>query len=364
MSSRFLVAERNNGPNGRERICVTTNSQPVFSILSSVFRTEAYLAETIDSVVAQTLTDWELILVDNGMSDEVVRIVEKYSDDPRIRLIRQQNKGLGGGIDAAAAVATGRYYAVLDSDDLLMPEFCARTAAVLDANPHVDMVGIDAYLFEDEDGQDQIRSYRQSVGITTDADVDHPLTLVEVIGGNVIYYTAAIRAEAWAQVGGYSCDTPKVEDLAMFMRLLAAGCEIRVMNERLARYRLRANSFSRDPAHAEAFEDSLERAFVQASTLTDAPDVQHALDITLRRLRFNQAMRRSRTALLAGDATTARNQAKRAFGQKRSLRPALVVTGLTVAPAMLRCVHPMKQRVSHVAASIARGRRKLQLSGA
>jgi hypothetical protein len=336
----------------------------VFSILSSVYRTEAYLAETIDSVIAQTFTNWELILVDNGMSDEVVRIVAKYSDDPRIRLIRQENKGLGGGIDAAAAVATGRYYAVLDSDDLLMPEFCARTAAVLEANPDIDMVGIDAFLFNDTDGEDQIRSYRQSVGIATDADVEHPVTLVEVIAGNVIYYTAAIRASAWAKGGGYSCDTPKVEDLAMFMRLLAAGCEIRVMNERLARYRLRDNSFSRDPAHQDAFEASLERAFVQASALSDAPDVQQALDITLRRIRFNQAMRRSRAALLAGDTRTARTQAGRAFGQKRSARPAIVFTGLALAPGVLRRIHPAKQRITEFAASLARRQRKLLRSGA
>ena len=321
------------------------------------------MLETIDSVVAQTLPDWELILVDNGMSDEVVRIVDKYADDSRIRLIRQENKGLGGGIDAAAAEARGKYYAVLDSDDLLMPEFCARTAAVLDANPDIDMVGIDAYLFEDEDGQDQIRSYRQSVGITTPADVDHRVTLAEVIAGTVIYYTAAIRAETWAKGGGYSCDTPKVEDLAMFMRMLATGCDIRVMNERLARYRLRANSFSRDPAQADAFEDSLERAFVQATGLSGDPDVQQALDNTLRRLRFNQAMRRSRAALLRGDTAAARQQARRAFAQRRSARPAVVVVGLTLAPGVLRRLHPAKQRISHLAASVARSQRKLLRSG-
>jgi hypothetical protein len=342
---------------------VTTGSQPVFSILSSVYRTEAYLAETIDSVMAQTFPDWELVLVDNGMSDEVVRIVDKYASDSRIRLVRQENKGLGGGIDAAAAEARGKYYAVLDSDDLLMPEFCARTAAVLDANPDIDMVGIDAYLFEDEDGKDQIRSYRQSVGIMTPADVNHRVTLTEVIGGTVIYYTAAIRAEAWAKGGGYSCDTPKVEDLAMFMRMLAVGCEIRVMNERLARYRLRANSFSRDPAHADAFEDSLERAFMQAAGLSDDPDVQQALDTTLRRLRFNQAMRRSRAALLRGDTAVARQQARRALTQRRSARPAIVVAGLTLAPGVLRRIHPAKQGISNLAASVARSQRKLLRSG-
>lgn len=330
-------------------------SDPVFSILSSAYRTEAYLPETIDSVRAQTLDDWELIVVDNGMSDEVVRIVERYADDSRIRLLRQENTGLGGGIDTAAAAARGRYYAVLDSDDLLMPEFCARTAAVLDAHPEIDVVGIDAYLFDDVDGQDQLRSYRQSVGITTEADLAHRMTLVEVIGGNVLYYTAAIRADAWGKGGGYTCDTPKVEDLAMFMRMLAAGCDIRVLPERLARYRLRADSFSRDPAQVDAFEASLERAFVRAQDLIPALEVQEALDRTLRRIRFDQAMRRSRTALLESDVVTARVQAQRALEQRRSLRPAAVYAGLTLAPGLLRRAHPMKRRISRAAASIVRG---------
>jgi glycosyltransferase involved in cell wall biosynthesis len=327
-------------------------SKPTFSILSSVFRTEPYLAETIDSVVAQTSTDWELVLVDNGMSDEVVRIVERYAADPRIRLIRQENKGLGGGIDAAAAAATGRFYAVLDSDDLLMPEFCERTAAFLEAHPEVDVIGIDAFLFEDSTGKDQAVSYRESVGIETAADPAHPMGLVEMIGGNVLYYTAAIRAEAWKRGGGYSCETPKVEDLAMFMRMLADGCDIRVMPDRLARYRLRENSFSRDPAQVDGFEASLERAFVEATELTDAPDVQAALDTTLRRIRFNRAMRISRKALLDADTATAREQARVAYRQRPSLRPAIVVAGLTVAPGVLRLMHPAKQQLERVMSTV------------
>lgn len=329
-------------------------TRPLFSILSSAYRTEPYLAETIDSVVAQTIDDWELVVVDNGMSDEVERIVGKYADDPRIKLVRQENKGLGGGIDAATEVATGRYYVVLDSDDLLMPEFCARTSAFLDAHPGVGVVGIDAHLFEDENGQDQIVSYRQSVGISTPPDPTRPVELVKVIGGEVLYYTAAIRAEAWEVGGGYSCDTPKVEDLAMFMRMLAAGVDIRVLDERLARYRLRANSFSRDPEQQDAFEESLERCFVQATALTDEPGVQQALDTTLRRIRFNQAMRRSRAALLEGDTRTARQQARRAFAQRRAVRPGVVLVGLTIAPGVLRHVHPAKQAVTGLGAGLVR----------
>ncbi len=331
-----------------------TDGRPLFSILCSVYRTEPYLAATIESVLAQTMADWELIIVDNGMSDAVVQIVEPYLCDPRVRLIRQENKGLGGGIDAAASVARGSLYAVLDSDDLLLPEFCARTAAVFEADPGIDVVGIDAHVFFDGDDVDWIRGYRQTVGITREADVRHQVTLAEMVRGEVLYYTAAIRREAWALGNGYRCDTPKVEDLALFIRMLAAGCDVRVLGERLARYRIRQDSSSRDPKHADVFEESLEQAFVQVTALTDAPDVWEALAVTLRRIRFDKAMRRARVALLAGDAPTALSYAKRAFAQRKSARPAAVVAALTIAPGVLRRIHPAKQRVTRIAASAVR----------
>lgn len=334
------------------------DDKPVFSILTSAYKTEAYLADTIDSVQAQTLGDWELIVVDNGMSDAIATIVRRYAADPRIRLLRQENRGLGGGVDAAAAVAGGQYLVVLDSDDLLMPTFCERTAAVLAERPEIDVLGIDAFVFDDHDGQDWIRSYRQTVGITTDADLDRPVDLVSMIGGEVLYYTAAVRADAWALAGGYSCDTPQVEDLAMFLRLVAAGADVRVLDERLARYRLRADSSSRDPAHADRFEHNLEQAFTAASSLTDAPGVAEALDTTLRRIRYHQALRHSRTALVRGDTDSALAAARRAYAQRRTARPAAVIAGLTLAPGLMRRLHPVKQRLSRTAAGLVRDRRQ------
>lgn len=337
--------------------------RPLFSILTSVYRTERYLAETIESVLAQTLPDWEMIVVDNGMSDEVVQIVERYSDEPRIRLVRQENKGLGGGVDAAAAAATGRYYAVLDSDDVLLPEFCERTAAVLCADPAIDAVGIDAAVFTDGDSHDQIRSYRRSVGATAEVGPHRRVTLAEMVGGEVLYYTAAIRAEAWALGEGYTCDTPKVEDLALFMRMLIAGCDIRVLNERLARYRLRPDSSSRAEEQVEQFEENLERAFRKATVLSDAPEVHRALTATLRRIRYDQSMRRARAALLDDDVITALTHAKRAFAQRRSARPAAVAAGLMLAPGVLKRIHPAKQRITRIAVVMARSARGFMRQG-
>ena len=72
-----------------------------FSVITPAYRTERYVAETIESVLCQTRTDWELIVVDNGPSDEMAAIVESYMSDTRIRLIRQDNNGIGGARNVA-----------------------------------------------------------------------------------------------------------------------------------------------------------------------------------------------------------------------------------------------------------------------
>jgi glycosyltransferase involved in cell wall biosynthesis len=335
-------------------------SQPTFSILSSAHETEAYTAELIDSVVAQTDPDWELIVVDNGMSDEIARIVGNYSTDPRIRLVRQDYQGLDGGVDAAAAAARGSYYAVVHGDDALEPTFCARTRAILDADQGIDAVVVDAFPFKD-DGTLGPRSFHQLAGVTTEPGVGHPITLAEVAGGRVLYYTAAIRAAAWKLGGGYTCDTPKVEDLAMFLRMLVAGCDIRVLPEQLARYRLHDNLPSGERADQDEYEESVVRAYAKVENLTADPEVRTALAQRLRILRYEQAMRLARRALLASDTSTARDQARRALQQRRSLRPAVIYAALTLAPGALRHVHQVKQRLSGVLATIrsaTRGRSK------
>ena len=326
-------------------------SQPVFSILSSAHETEAYIAEMIDSVVAQTDPNWELIVVDNGMSDEIARIVDGYAADTRIRLVRQEYQGLDGGVDAAAAAAHGSYYAVVHSDDALEPTFCARTREILDADPGIDAVVVDAYPFTD-DGRTGPASFHQLGGVRMEPGVGHSVTLTEVISGRILYYTAAIRAGSWKLGGGYTCDTPKVEDLAMFLRMLVAGCDIRVLPEQLARYRLHDSTPSGERPDQDEYEESVVRAYAKVENLTADPEARAALAQKLRTLRYEQAMRIARRALLASDTSTAREQARRALEQRKAVRPAVIYLALAVAPGALRHVHPVKQRLTGALAMI------------
>ena len=286
------------------------------------------------------------------------RIVAGYSNDERIRFVHHAYQDLGRAIDAAAAAARGRYYTVVHGDDILRPAFCERTHEVLDHNLEIDAVGVDAFAFLD-DGQIQPRGFRQRSGVTSETNIDHRVQLVDVIRGTEwLYYAAVIRAEAWKIGGGYTGDTPKVEELAMFLRMLAAGCDIRVLPEQLAGYRLHEDTARGVRFDQEEYDDSLERALARVPALTDAPEVLEALDPPLRRLRFIQAMRRARAALRKSDTVTARQQVRLALQQRRAVKPAVIYAVLLVAPGLLRQVQAAKLKVRDLIAALSRRLRR------
>ncbi|MFM9851744.1 MAG: glycosyltransferase family 2 protein [Sphingomonadaceae bacterium] len=109
---------------------------PCVSVVMPVYNVQAYVAEAIRSVLAQTLTDLELIIVDDGGNDDSVAICESF-DDPRIRIVHQANRGLAGARNTGIAEARGRFIALLDSDDRWLPEKLSLHVIHLENNPHV-----------------------------------------------------------------------------------------------------------------------------------------------------------------------------------------------------------------------------------
>jgi GT2 family glycosyltransferase len=119
-------------------------ARPLVSVLTPVHDPPPeMLAETIESVRKQTFGDWELCLVDDGSKDpEVIAILERYpASDPRIRVARrEQAGGISSATNAALAMASGEYIALLDHDDTLVPDALERVAAKVAEDPSVDMI--------------------------------------------------------------------------------------------------------------------------------------------------------------------------------------------------------------------------------
>ena len=111
---------------------------PLVSVLMPTYKQAAFVRRAIESLLAQTLADWELLIVDDGSPDETGQIAAGYLDDPRVRYTRlERNGGLGAALNLAAAQARGRYVAYLPSDDVYYPEHLATLAALLERDPAI-----------------------------------------------------------------------------------------------------------------------------------------------------------------------------------------------------------------------------------
>lgn len=343
-----------------DSVAMRPSDRPCFSFLTTAYKTEAYLGATIDSVVAQSDANWELVIVDNGNDDDIAAIVASFAHDPRITLLRQENRGYVGGVMAAAAEARGAYLCVLDSDDQLMPDFVRTMSAYLEAHPGVAAVGCDAHEFSDGEQDTFGRTHLRAIGVRRVSVGGEVLTVKDVLRGRVPFYTGAISRESWDRVGGYRPDVgggdPDVlvsleasdeyePDVLLWLEL-SSQFDVRLIPERLARYRVRPTSLSRAPERIEQFETSLIGTFERFAESSGRADYQALVQAPVHRLRYNQAIRRARWAFLDGDVSSARGHAREAFALRRTLRAAAILAALSLPVRLVAAAYPAKQRAA------------------
>ena len=121
------------------------------SVIVPVYKVEKYIAQTIQSVLNQTYTNFELLIIDDESCDRSIEICRRFAD-PRIRIISQKNRGLAGARNTGIRHAQGDYLAFLDGDDLWLPEKLAQHIKHLESSPHVG-VSFSRSQFIDSQGQ-------------------------------------------------------------------------------------------------------------------------------------------------------------------------------------------------------------------
>ncbi len=124
---------------------------PVVSVVMPVYNSEKFVAEAIESILRQTFSDLEFIIVDDGSSDRSAAIIQEYAErDPRIRFFQHsENQGEAAARNTGMAHVTGKYIAGMDSDDVSLPQRLEKQVAFLEAQPHIGAVGV-FYRFCDE----------------------------------------------------------------------------------------------------------------------------------------------------------------------------------------------------------------------
>lgn len=208
---------------------------PTVSVVMAAYRGAALVRETIASLQAQTLGDFELIVVDDCSPDDTLAVLRSI-EDPRIRVIAaERNQGPVHARNRAFAEARGRYIAALDQDDLCRPTRFARQVAWLDANPATVAVGSRAGLIVDGQRRPGFLPVAMSAGL-----IDWLL----LIRNPLVWSSMMIRADVARRLDPFTRpDRLYAEDFDLYRRLRPFGPLARI-DEELVDYRLHAGGVS------------------------------------------------------------------------------------------------------------------------
>ena len=217
----------------------TSPRTPLATVLIPVYNAEGYLLEALRSVSAQTFTDLEILVIDDGSTDRSPELLAGYARiDPRLRVSRQPNGGISAALNRGIAEARGEYIVRMDADDVMLPERIQTQVAFLQGEPGL---GFCASAMEMIDSEGRIFD-RYSPRPRSEAELDQMMVdrlPIVYTHPTVTYRTAAVRS-----IGGYDREQEPCEDMDLFGRLILAGHRGIVLPEVLMRYRVHGNSIS------------------------------------------------------------------------------------------------------------------------
>lgn len=195
-------------------------SAPLISVLMPVYNSSATLAETLASLEIQTLTDFEIVAVDDGSEDDSAELLADWQKrDTRLRLVRASHEGLIPALNLGLSHCRGIYVARMDADDLAHPQRLERQAALLQECPEISVVGCLVETFPRENVGQGFRIYEEWLNNLIDnADICREI----FIESPIVHPSAMVHRHQLVQLGGYQ-DRGWAEDYDLWLRYYTAG---------------------------------------------------------------------------------------------------------------------------------------------
>jgi glycosyltransferase involved in cell wall biosynthesis len=207
-------------------------TSPQVSVIIPAYNCDRYLAEAIDSVLSQTYTDYEIIVVNDGSTDQTVAVLRGYGD--RIRVIHQANQGVAIARNNGIQAARGEWVAFLDADDFFFSDKLADQMAIAQANPHLGMIHSG---WRRVNAQGELLLEVQPWQQIPQLDLESWLRWKPVLPSAMLF-----RRQWLEKAGGFDPRFPPAEDTDLVLRLAALGCEATWLRKVTVGYRQHENS--------------------------------------------------------------------------------------------------------------------------
>jgi glycosyltransferase involved in cell wall biosynthesis len=320
VSARFLA------PPPKEP--VTQAPVPAFSVIVAAYNVADVISEALESIRAQTVAPLEVIVCDDGSTDDLDRALEPYRDE--IVLLRKENGGEASAKNAAARVAKGDFVLILDADDIYLPGRIDALTELAQTRPDLDILTSDALLVANG------RSVRQVYDRSWSFEVEDQRRAI--LQRNFIFGLAAVRRDLLLDCGGFDESIFWTTDWDLWLRLILRGARAGCIAEPLALYRLREGSLT---------ARRRDLALGRLATLEKArgnPDLRRAeqpvLEASLQVYRRELALEDVRSSVIARRRDVRRRAvrilAARGYRPRVRLETAVMAAAPTVAAWFLR----------------------------
>lgn len=218
---------------------------PRCSIVIPAYNVESYVAQAIESALAQSYRDTEVIVVNDGSTDGTAAAIEPFLD--RIIYLEQPNRGLAAARNRTLKESTAEYVALLDADDLWLPHRLERVIGYLEEHPALGFATSDAFLlYEDQPSSDTYyANMRRSAGMRFHAEDQ----LYWILQDDFVFVMTVIRRELFERYGTFDESLKTCEDWDLWIRFISAGERVGLVGEPLAFYRVRRGSLSYERAN-------------------------------------------------------------------------------------------------------------------
>ena len=234
-------------------------NRPVVSVIIPVYNGERFLAETVESVLAQDYHPLEVVVVNDGSTDDTDQEVAPYRDS--IRYVFQQNAGVSAARNHGFRLARGEYIVFFDGDDLMLPGKLSDQAELLEQEPSLGYV---------HSGWHQVDAQGRLLKNVERWQQAPHLSLEAWLTVKPIYLGAMMFRRCWVErVGGFDPELTQSEDMDWLFRLILGGCEGTWLRRPTVCYRQHPNSATQNKVQAAAYSNQVLAKFFERSDLPD-----------------------------------------------------------------------------------------------